>query len=148
MPVQIQILTLSQATEAIRSIRYQVFHLEQGIPLELDWDGQDEMATHLLASWDQQAVGTARLRSLSEHDVKIERVAVLATYRQRGIGQQMLQVALAWLRQQNIRSVIVHAQQPSQRFYERLGFAPVGETLIEAGILHIKMVKHLSNSNT
>lgn len=144
--LQIQCVSFCQSAIAIQMIRRQVFHLEQGIPLELDIDGQDDAAMHLLAIWEQQPVGTARLRSLPDHTVKIERVAVLATYRQRGIGQQMMRVALTQLQQQPVRQVVVHAQQSTQKFYEKLGFVPVGTAFHEADIVHIKMVYQLFSS--
>ena len=36
----------------ISAIRQQVFVMEQHVPPELEWDGLDETATHLLRGWD------------------------------------------------------------------------------------------------
>jgi predicted GNAT family N-acyltransferase len=133
-----------QETEAIQAIRYAVFQVEQGVAPELEFDGHDPAAIHLLAEWEQQPVGTARIRQLTPTLAKIERVAVLSTYRNRGIGAQLMQEAIALLQAQNIPTVKINAQLHAQAFYERLGFEPVGDEFEEAGIPHIEMRRSLS----
>ncbi|MFM6402736.1 GNAT family N-acetyltransferase [Planktothrix sp.] len=127
----------------IRAIRHQVFELEQGVAPELEWDGQDEFAQHLLAYLDDQPIGTLRIRDLDEQNVKIERLAVLASARGMGIGQQLMECALEVIAQTSIQTVIVNAQIYIQNLYLKLGFEPMGEPFEEAGIPHIKMVKTL-----
>jgi predicted GNAT family N-acyltransferase len=135
----IRLAALPADFPAIQTIRYQVFQLEQGVSAELEFDGQDSAATHWLANWQGQPVGTARVRSLSATTVKIERVAVLRPFRGLGIGQMLMQAMLDWLTETGQTEARIHAQTAVQAFYERLGFAPEGEVFTEAGIPHVKM---------
>ena len=48
--------------EQLRAVRNEVFIQEQGVPKDVEWDGQDEDAIHFLAlNQAGQAVGCARL---------------------------------------------------------------------------------------
>jgi predicted GNAT family N-acyltransferase len=141
--IRIKTVNYSDSLIEIRSIRHQVFELEQGITPELEWDGQDEFAQHLLAYLDEQPIGTLRIRYLDEQNVKIERLAVLASARKMGIAQQLMECALEAIAQTSIQTVIVNAQIYIKNLYLKLGFEPMGEPFEEAGILHIKMVKTL-----
>jgi predicted GNAT family N-acyltransferase len=61
-PWRVREAVLAVDGAAIRAIREAVFIQEQGVPAELEWDGSDAQATHLLAiEPGGQAVGTARL---------------------------------------------------------------------------------------
>lgn len=141
--IRIKTVNYSDNWMEIRAIRHQVFELEQGVAPELEWDGQDEFAQHLLAYLDDQPIGTLRIRDLDEQNVKIERLAVLASARGMGIGQQLMECALEAIAQTSIQTVIVNAQIYIQNLYLKLGFEPMGEPFKEAGIPHIKMVKTL-----
>lgn len=138
-----QVVTYSEALDAIQFVRKTVFQAEQGVDPALEFDGQDDAAQHIVAYLDQQPVGTARLRFLSDRLVKIERVAVLSAYRGQGLGRQIMEKAFLELRSQGIPNVKIHAQLAVQMFYEKLGFVPQGDVFDEAGIPHIAMTRSL-----
>ena len=143
--LRIQQVHYTDAIEAIQSIRRQVFQIEQGVSPELEFDGEDEAATHFLAYQGEEAIGTARIRYLKIDEdqnlpiAKIERVAVLGRYRGQGIGQQLMEVAIAHLSCRGITAIKINAQLQVQPFYERLGFSTYGSVFEEAGIPHIEM---------
>ncbi len=123
-------------SEAIRTIRSEVFIQEQFVPETLEWDGLDEMATHLLAlSASRTAVATLRLLD----DGHIGRVAVLKPFRRLGIATAMMQLALKITQQRKIDKVILDAQLPVIPFYQKLGFQTTGSVFMDAGIPHIRM---------
>jgi predicted GNAT family N-acyltransferase len=126
---------------AVYAIRTAVFQVEQGVPTDLEFDGEDAGATHLMAQWDKQPVGTARLRRVGDRTVKLERVAVLSDYRGRGIGHQIVVTALNLVAAQSVNRVKIHAQLATRSFYENLGFIAEGDEFVEAGIWHIQMSK-------
>ena len=128
---------------AIRQIRTKVFQEEQGVLIELEFDGLDEQAVHFLAYLNGKAIGTARIREIDPDTVKIERLAVLPEARKQGIARQLMKTALKVISQQNKSLVIVHAQEYIARLYQQLGFEIVGEKFSEAGIVHVKMLKQL-----
>ncbi len=139
----IQIADFSEDFPTLQEIRKIVFHEEQGINPELEFDGLDEVSQHLIAFLNGQAVGTARIRYLDETTAKIERLAVLPMARRKGIGKQITMVALDVIASQNVSQVVVHAQEYIKELYENLGFQPEGEIFEEASIRHVKMRKIL-----
>ena len=141
----IKIADFSLDFPAIQHIRSLVFQREQGVAAELEFDGNDEAAAHLLAYLDGKPVGTARIRKLDDHTAKIERVAVLKAARGFGIGKRLMVEAIAFLRQAQVAEVRIHAQAAVRDFYQQLGFEPEGEVFVEAGIPHVKMKKLLTS---
>lgn len=127
----------------IKAIRVQVFQIEQGVDPELDLDGKDETAEHLLAYLDNQPVGTARIRYLNPKTAKIERLAVLSTARGLGIGKKLMEKAVEVAAQNEVEEVVIHAQEYVKRLHQQVGFEQSGERFDEAGIPHVKMIKRL-----
>ena len=140
--IRIEIVTYQDSVVAIKDIRTRVFQEEQGVSAELEFDGLDDSTTHLLAYAGNEAVATARIREIDATTSKIERLAVLREYRQRGIGTKLMQSALSNIAQRNKSTVIIHAQAYIASMYQQLGFTIVGAQFVEAGIAHVKMVKH------
>jgi predicted GNAT family N-acyltransferase len=127
--------------EDIALVRETVFHHEQGIDPTLDWDGLDDQCDHFVAYLFHNPVGVARLRPLDTTIAKLERVAVLKTWRGLGIGQGLVKAAIHRATTQGITTLTLHAQLPSVSFYEALGFIPTGQPFTEASIDHLKMTR-------
>ncbi len=148
MPIEIQRYTVRIADWPddeleIRRIRETVFVQEQGVPLELEWDGKDPQYGHILAvASDGSAVGTGRL-SPSGH---IGRMAVLAGHRRRGIGSALLERLLELAQKRGLSSVYLNAQTEAVSFYVHHGFQTEGEIFMDAGIPHIRMLRDVSLS--
>ena len=123
-----------------RQLRRVVFIDEQGVSEADELDDLDEGAVHLLAVLDGIAVGSARL--LTNGDVgKIGRVCVLQQARGKGIGADLIRAAVVRFRGvPGITKVKLGAQMHALGFYAALGFAPVGEEYLDAGIVHRDMV--------
>lgn len=129
-----------QTTAALISVvRRQVFIIEQGVPEELEWDGEDADAIHVLAQLDNKPIATGRLLR-SGH---IGRMAVLQPYRGFGIGSKILKQLLVLAAQHHLRYVILHAQLQAKAFYLKHDFHCVGEVFEDAGIPHIRMELYL-----
>jgi predicted GNAT family N-acyltransferase len=125
--------------DALRKIRDQVFIHEQNVSVEDEWDDKDEAATHFLVFSEELAVGCARV-FIEEGDFHIGRVAVLAEYRQLGVGRKLMQHVVSWCKQQNPDyGVYLHAQTTRIGFYQHLGFVGQGDIFMDAGIEHIEM---------
>jgi predicted GNAT family N-acyltransferase len=137
--LDLKLTPYAAAKPEIQSIRQVVFQQEQGVDPALDFDGLDDSATHILVYADHQPVATARIRQLSDRTLKLERMAVLAAYRGKGIGQQMVQLAIAEGDRQQAPQVKLNAQIQAKAFYEKLGFSAYGEVFEDAGILHVEM---------
>ncbi len=125
----------SHAADLMR-VRVPVFVEEQGVPIGIEADDRDAVALHVLATGDGVPVGTGRLDA--EHG-KIGRVAILASWRSRGVGQSVMQQLHRLARRQGLRAVWCNAQASAVPFYEKLGYRCVGEPFEEAGIPHREM---------
>jgi predicted GNAT family N-acyltransferase len=123
--------------DAIFDIRHEVFVEEQKVSPELEYDKFEDTSEHFIAYADGVACGTARWRK-TPNGYKLERFAVLKTYRGRKIGSALVQAVLEDLPSQD--DVYLHAQVAASSLYDRFGFKREGETFEEAGILHYKMV--------
>lgn len=121
---------------ALRMIRETVFMREQQVPEELEWDGLDESALHLLAR-DHRGNPIATARMLE--DGHIGRVAVLSPWRGRGIGSALMQRLLQIASGRGWHTVHLDAQAEAVPFYQRLGFTAYGELFMDAGIAHRHM---------
>ncbi|MEM8553786.1 MAG: GNAT family N-acetyltransferase [Pseudomonadota bacterium] len=127
-----------------RKLREQVFIVEQNVPAEIEWDGKDAEAHHLLAWLDGKPVGTLRWRNLGDAG-KIERVCVLSQTRGVGAGVAMMDQVLADLRATaGIETAKLSAQVSVIAFYERLGFTAYGPIYDDAGIPHRDMTLPLA----
>ena len=126
-------------TEDICSIRYEVFVGEQNVPEELEIDGLDDEAKHVLAFVDEVPIGTGRILS----DGHIGRVAVLKKYRGQGSGKLIMKELIKWAQDMNLEKVWLSSQWHAHSFYLDLDFVCVGEIYKEAGIDHIKMYRVL-----
>ena len=141
--LKIKIVNYEQQLKSIQNVRIAVFQEEQGVAPELEFDGLDEASSHLLAYLGVMAVGTARIRKIDKNTLKIERLAVLPDFRNRGIGKKLMLTALEAISIQGDRFVVVHAQEYIKKLYQELGFQQVGANFEEAGISHVKMIKQL-----
>jgi predicted GNAT family N-acyltransferase len=143
--LKIKLVNYSEETQGIEQIRRRVFHEEQNINEELEFDGLDETSEHLLAYLNQEPIGTLRIREVDPKLVKIERLAVLSQSRNQGIGRKLMEYAIALITEKNqYEQIVIHAQYHLKNFYQSFGFQSVGETFEEAEILHIKMTKSLN----
>ncbi|MGD8812250.1 MAG: GNAT family N-acetyltransferase [Thioalkalispiraceae bacterium] len=121
---------------AIRLIREQVFINEQHVPVELEWDGLDDEAIHLLVTTNKHPVATARLLA----DGHIGRMAVLPGFRRQGIGSTMLSRLVELAKQKGLSSVFLSAQVAAIDFYQKHGFTIDSDVYMDAGIPHRDMV--------
>ena len=127
-------------SEALRAIRGAVFIEEQGVPQEIEWDGEDDVCHHFMAINEVgQRIGCGRLMPSG----KIGRMAVLPEFRGQGIGRQILDATIACASELGFRRVTLHAQSDAVEFYRKAGFLPEGGTFTEAGIVHQAMALEL-----
>ena len=144
--LQIKIVLPGDAFADAESVRTKVFQEEQGIGREMDFDGHDGVATHIVVYHQDQPVGTGRMRSVADGVVKIERIAVLPHMRKRGIGKKIMERMHEHLSESDIVKVMLDAQSHAKGFYEGMGYLSEGEEFEEVGMPHIVMVRHLDRT--
>ncbi|KAI9000807.1 acyl-CoA N-acyltransferase [Trametes punicea] len=138
-------------------VRIDVFHHEQGFPLDTEIDDYDAEATHILLRLvpSLKPVGTIRCVKL-EGFYKLSRLAVLKDYRKHRFGRALVQslhdhvkadARASGLAGSDTVKVIAHSQIPVKEFYGKFGYVPEGEEFDEDGAPHQKMVARLSLSD-
>ena len=128
----------------LRDIREQVFIVEQNVPSIAEWDDIDGQSLHVIArDGEGRPIGTGRLNP--QHT--IGRVAVIAAWRGRGVGVELMGALLAAARERGIPRVELHAQTHATGFYERLGFVAFGEEYMECDIAHRSMAIELTGAH-
>ncbi len=130
----------SRDQQALRSIRHDVFVVEQNVPEPLEWDGQDGDCRHAIAEDAAgRPIGCGRLLP----DGHIGRMAVRREWRGEGVGSALLVALMDLARELRYPKVALNAQTQAMPFYARFGFVPVGAPFDEAGIPHQAMEREL-----
>lgn len=124
-------------------VRRRVFVEEQGVAEELEYDGNDGKALHMVVKDGAEVVGTARVRFLNAKQAKLERMAVLDGFRRKGIGSGITAFLIEQLKNRQVEQVVLHAQYGVIAFYKSCGFEETGLPFWEAGIKHIEMQRRL-----
>lgn len=121
-------------------VRQEVFIKEQKIPEEIELDGKDHEAEHIIAYLNGEPIGCVRIRDVDSR-VKIERMAVLSEHRGQGFGRFILNYTIKLIRRKYPKQIIyLHSQKDVEEFYKKAGFVTKGRIFYEAGIPHVKMV--------
>ncbi|HLW21014.1 MAG TPA: GNAT family N-acetyltransferase [Cyclobacteriaceae bacterium] len=131
--------------ESVFSIREAVFVKEQEVPQEEEYDDFEGSSTHFLAMVGNEPAGTARWRT-TDKGIKLERFAVLKSFRGMGVGQALVKTVLEdiMLQPENKRKLLyLHAQLPAVPLYAKFGFIKEGEQFMECNIAHYAMKKYL-----
>ena len=143
-------VTSPDALREALAVRFRVFVDEQRVPAGEEVDRYDASATgsdafHLLARAGGRPIGAARLLLDPPADgpVHLGRVAVLAEWRRRGVGEALMGRLHEEARRRGYREVEISAQVHAIPFYERLGYIAEGPVYLEAGIEHRVMRRAL-----
>ena len=130
-------------------IRRQVFIQEQSILEQDEWDALDAVSLHFVV-YDRhlendlkinQANATARL----VENNSIGRVAVLKSYRSKGVGRLIMQQIIEHARTEKRQFLKLSSQLHAIAFYESFGFQVKGVGYLDCGIPHIDMYLKLKS---
>jgi ElaA protein len=128
----------------ILALRLEVFSVEQNCPYQ-DADGKDLEGWHLMGR-DTEGVLVAYSRLLPEGVsyegyASIGRVVCSPKVRGLGYGKILMTESIAQMKKLfPNQPVKIGAQSYLLKFYESLGFQPIGEEYLEDGIPHISMI--------
>jgi predicted GNAT family N-acyltransferase len=124
----------------IAALRTRVFVEEQGVPPEIEQDAADDTAVHAVSRDPVgRIVATGRLLLRDDGSATIGRMATDLGARGGGHGAAVLAELHRQAALRGVTEVELHAQVSARGFYERAGYAAVGEEYEEAGIAHITM---------
>lgn len=126
------------------ALRRAVFVGEQGVDPGVEADAADATATHaIVRAVDGTLLATGRLLDPGGDLVRgrIGRMAVAPGQRGGGYGAAALAALEAAARRVGLIGIELHAQEHAAGFYDRHGYARVGEPYLEQGIVHITMTR-------
>ncbi|AGB42489.1 putative acyltransferase [Halobacteroides halobius DSM 5150] len=126
------------------NLRKEVFVAEQGVPLDLEVDGNDQEAIHFIVENNGQLIGTCRLMKSNSQVAKLERMAIKSKYRKQGVGSKLITEVIDFAQSNNFKKLILHSQLQAKEFYLKHDFEIASNQVIkEAGIDHFKMKMEL-----
>jgi ElaA protein len=154
--IEVRRVLFAEELEQCRAIRRAVFVVEQNVAEAEEWDAYDARAdaalrgeavpsapANLIATIDGAPVGTARVVVYEPGAAKVQRVAVVASHRGRGVGRALMTAAERLSSERGDRVALLDAQLTALPFYERLGYVAEGGIFLDAGIEHRRMRKAL-----
>lgn len=136
-------ITDEQDLQIAFAIRQKVFIEEQEVPEveEFDeFDTLDAACDHILVYYNEQPVGTGRLRVVDGYG-KLERICILKGFRKFGLGKVIIQGLEEIALEKALTKSKLNAQSYAEGFYEKLGYKREGEEFMDCGIPHILMKK-------
>ncbi len=140
-PFTVSLVSWHDGEPLLRAIREAVFIREQHVPVELEWDGQDEASRHaLVLSQNGDAIGCGRIMPNGH----IGRMAVLPKWRKQMVGTAIMEALLEEARSRGYKQVDIDAQTFAIPFYHKFGFVEHGKEFMDAGMPHKKMKLNLS----
>ncbi|MFJ5760500.1 GNAT family N-acetyltransferase [Neobacillus sp. NPDC093182] len=140
-------ITIDEDLKAAFAIRKEVFVIEQGVPLEDEFDQFDTLngrCEHILVYYNEQPVGTGRIRFIDGVG-KLERICILEPFRKFGLGKIIIKALEEIAEERGALQVKLHGQTQAEGFYKKLGFSPSSTIFMEDGIPHILMLKEMSS---
>lgn len=124
-------------------LRAAVFVVEQDCVYQ-DLDGKDKKSWHVMGYESDELVAYTRIFAPGDYfeRASIGRVVVSPNHRGKSYGRAIMKASINIIKDLfgTHQSICISAQFYLLRFYNELGFHQVGETYLEDGIPHIKMI--------
>lgn len=112
-------------------VRIQAMARQYHITLEEEFDEHDGSDTDYIVLLDEDfPVATCRIYELDKNSVMIGRVVVLPEYRNRGLGNRVIQEAEQWVREQGYKTIVLESRDVAVEFYKKLGYTVVSDQII------------------
>lgn len=119
-------------------LRELIFIQEQNVPIEMEKDKDDGLATHFLLFDVKKPIGVGRVVAKSNIAV-VGRLGVLKEYRGKGAGFRLMQEIIGYCRAEGYIKIILGAQEHALDFYKKIGFEVCSDRYMDANIPHYKM---------
>ena len=134
-------LTVNEMYEIAKS-RFEVFVCEQKIVEKQDFDDKDKLCHHIMLKENERVVAYCRIvpKGIGYDYISVGRVLVLSSHRRKGIAQEMMKVALEFIKNNlDEKTVVLSAQLYAKGLYESVGFKVISDVYDEVNIPHVKM---------
>ena len=116
-------------------------------PLGLEYSQADLTAEHdqihLVCMCEEKLVGCLILLPVDKAEIRMRQVAVDPAEQGKGVGRTLVLYAEELAKSRGFTKMVLHARDAAVPFYEKLGYARVGEPFEEVTIMHWEMQKLL-----
>ncbi|THD69302.1 GNAT family N-acetyltransferase [Robertkochia marina] len=135
-------LSIEELYELLR-LRSEVFVVEQDCVYQ-DIDNKDHKALHVMGFNEDRLAAYTRIFRAGDYFAQpsIGRVVVRASQRGKDLGHKILRASIETVETRfGTTSIEISAQTYLEKFYNDHQFRAVGETYLEDGIPHVKMIR-------
>ena len=96
-----------------------------GVDLEKEFIDDTIDSLYVLTLDDNKPVSTCRIHLFEDRkEAKIERVATISSYRNKGCGRLTIKAAEEWIKELGYNKVIINSRVEVLGFYKALGYIP------------------------
>ena len=124
-------------------LRDSVLRRPLGLQFSIEELKAEKDSRHVACYRGDRLVGCLVLRPSAGGDVRMRQVAVVPELQGQGIGRAMVEYSEALAQTIGFTRMILHARETAVDFYEKLGYAKVGERFVEVTIPHWAMEKRV-----
>ncbi|MDL2252841.1 GNAT family N-acetyltransferase [Ruminococcaceae bacterium OttesenSCG-928-I18] len=125
------------------ALRSKVLRDPLGLCLSEEDLESDPVCLHLAALRGGRLIGAVVLEPKDHNAYYLKQMAIDPEEQGHGVGRALLRQAESLAAAKGGKRIYMQARMTARGFYEKLGYAPVGESQIFIGIPHIKMEKML-----
>ncbi len=129
--------------EAEVRLRSSVLRQPLGLSFSADELSAEADSHHVGCYVGGRLVGCLVLKPIDARQIQMRQVAVDEKAKGRGVGRTLVKYSEDLARTLGFQEMVLHAREPAVPFYERLGYARVGDRFMEVTIPHWVMVRAL-----
>ncbi len=141
--ISIKEVSTAEDLEQAQEIRVKVLESEQGFPHDVNVDGLDQSADHVLILDDGVPVATARLTVTDSGEGKIARIAVLGSHRGIGLGRRLIRALEGAAKARGLQTIHLEPHAHLEPFFRALGYERISEPVTVGPHRLLRMVKRL-----
>ncbi len=141
--ISIKEVSTAEDLEQAQEIRVKVLESEQGFPHDVNVDGLDQSADHVLILDDGVPVATARLTVTDSREGKIARIAVLGSHRRIGLGRRLIRALEGAAKARGLHKIHLEPHAHLEPFFRALGYESVTAPVTVGPHRLLGMVKRL-----
>lgn len=143
--IEVKIARSAHEREDAFHVRKKVFVEEQGVPINLEIDEFDKLASHFIVYNEEQPIGAGRMREINKGIAKVERVCILKEFRGKHLGFLIMEELEKHATSEMMNKIILNAQSYAIPFYEKLGYTVNSPEFMDADIPHRAMEKEINS---
>ncbi len=141
--ISIREVNTPEELKQAQAIRVEILETEQGFPHDMNIDGLDESADHVLILDDGEPVATARLTVTDSGEGKIARIAVLGSHRGIGLGRRLIRALEDAAKARGLHTIHLEPHAHLEPYFRALGYERIAEPVTVGPHRLLEMVKTL-----